>query len=627
MFSHRRRFLRQGAAFCPRLEQLERRDCPSCTVFQKEQTLFILGDEAANQIAIADTREGGIAVSCDRGETERFTGVNRIELRTQGGDDEITATFQTPPEPVFEFRAQLGAGNDRLSISGFDPQPDPPLRSVEFDIRAGEGDDTIAATFACPADPTNFHFSADLGAGNDRLDINWFDPQPDPPGRAVRFDIAGGEGNDDVTFNMGGITINGQFVMNVNGGDGNDSWTMNLGDLMINGEFVMDASGGAGDDALIVRAILPCVSPEGQVRFGLDGGAGNDRLGVLVNGAGDEDGGSAQILGTLQLDLHGGGGDDRTILDIVTLDIRGAVLVNVDGARGTDHLLMAIAADVRVFGLLDVKALGGGENDVFDSSVIPCILPAGRGELTFEGGAGDDLLDVDLTGLESSGQLVLQLAGGIGNDRLLLGAAEPCWLPGSETSIRLVGNAGDDFIEASLRGLEIEGQFVLEVGGGIGNDHLSLVAAEPCVLPESETRIELLGHAGDDLIEVSMTGLEIEGGFDLAVFGGIGNDILDSFVEPCILPAGRASFQFEGGEGADRIAARFEADEDSQGALDVRVLGGLGDDELTLALLGVDDLALLTALLDGGREFDIARVTRNVRVANCEEVMFVDEPR
>ena len=46
----RRQFLRQAAAFRPRLERLEPRDCPSCTVFQREQTLVVLGDDEANRL-------------------------------------------------------------------------------------------------------------------------------------------------------------------------------------------------------------------------------------------------------------------------------------------------------------------------------------------------------------------------------------------------------------------------------------------------------------------------------------------------------------------------------------------------------------------------------------------------
>src|SRR5262245_38620262 len=98
------RFPRQAAEFRPRLERLERRDCLSCTGFERAETLVILGDDEANQIEIAATRDEGpeesdegpearIVISCDGGEPERFTGVSQIALETRGGDDEITATF------------------------------------------------------------------------------------------------------------------------------------------------------------------------------------------------------------------------------------------------------------------------------------------------------------------------------------------------------------------------------------------------------------------------------------------------------------------------------------------------------------------------------------------------------
>ncbi|MBI3469242.1 MAG: calcium-binding protein [Planctomycetes bacterium] len=367
---------RQRAAFRPRFERLERRDYLSCTVFQRGETLVILGDREANQIAIADTREGEIVLSCDRREPQRFAGVAQIVVETFGGDDDVTAELICPADPSFHFRADLGAGDDRLSISGFDPQPDPPLRFISFDILAGAGNDEVTAV--CPSDP-NIHFRADPGAGDDRLSISGFDPQPDPPLRTVAFDIRAGAGNDEVMFDLAAAEINGRFVVSV--------------------------------------------------------------------------------------------------------------------------------------------------------------------------------------------------SGGIGNDRLMFGAIQPC------------------------------------------------------ILPESEMRIVLSGDAGDDLIDVSMTGLEIAGELDLRAHGGAGNDVIESFIVPCILPEGRANILVDGQAGNDNIAARVEMDEDSRGLLAARVLGGLGDDDLTLEIYGVDEPSLLTALVDGGCGYDIARVTRNVRVGNCEEVFFLDEPR
>jgi hypothetical protein len=368
-----RHWVRQQAALRPRFERLERRDYLSCTVFQRGEALVILGDREANRIDIAETREGEIAVSCDGGEAQRFAGVERIIVETFAGDDEVTAIC---PSDGFHFRVDLGAGDDRLSIRGFDPQPDPPNELISFDIFGGAGNDQ--AEFVCPADP-NIDFRSDLGAGDDRLSIRGFDPQPDPPLRTAAFEVHAGAGNDAVMFDLGAAEINGRFLVSVS--------------------------------------------------------------------------------------------------------------------------------------------------------------------------------------------------------------------------------------------------------GGLGNDRLALAAPQPCVLPESEVRIALSGDVGDDVIEVSMTDLEIEGRLDLAVFGGVGHDVIQSFIVPCILPEGRANLLFDGGVGNDRIAAHVEMDADSRGPLAARVLGGFGDDDLTLDIHGVADPGLLTALVDGGYGHDIARVTRNVRVANCEEILFLDDPR
>ena len=50
-----------------------------------------------------------------------------------------------------------------------------------------------------------------------------------------------------------------------------------------------------------------------------------------------------------------------------------------------------------------------------------------------------------------------------------------------------------------------------------------------------------------------------------------------------------------------------------------RVLGGLGDDDLMLAILAPESV-MVDALVDGGDGFDRARVTGNVAVTNVEEV-------
>src|SRR5262245_50266463 len=98
MQSPSRQFLRQKTTFRARFEHLERSDCPSCTVFQKEQTLTIVGDRLDNHIDIAAVRagDGSVRVACD-GSVRTFTGLKMIDLKSHTGDDEISVNFLDPP--------------------------------------------------------------------------------------------------------------------------------------------------------------------------------------------------------------------------------------------------------------------------------------------------------------------------------------------------------------------------------------------------------------------------------------------------------------------------------------------------------------------------------------------------
>jgi hypothetical protein len=421
-----------------RVEELERRECPSCTIVQTGDTLSILGDREANRITIADTREGDIAVSCDGGDPHRFAGVSRITVSTFGGDDSVAATFGALRASDFQFRADLGAGDDRLAIRGFDPQPDPPAQSLAFAIDAGLGNDSVA------------------------------------------FD---------------------------------------LGSAEINGRFAIDIDGGLGVDGMSIRAIIPCILPESELRIGLVGGPGNDAI------------------------------------------------------------------------------------------------------------------ETSFTGLENEGgRFALSAAGGEDNDRLALNAMDPCLIPGSRTRIAVSGGADDDAISARLGGApetesaELDGLLRLEFDGGRGDDSTALELFKAEI--HGATQIDLEGNAGDDSTRLEIAAdVRVLTSLDLVARGGIGNDVMESFIVPCIRPEGRGHFLFDGGEGNDRIDARIGMHEHDTGALAVLVRGGLGDDDLTLAMSGTEHLNFLQAVVDGEDGYDAAHATSDVRVANCEEIEILDGPR
>jgi hypothetical protein len=88
--------------------------------------------------------------------------------------------------------------------------------------------------------------------------------------------------------------------------------------------------------------------------------------------------------------------------------------------------------------------------------------------------------------------------------------------------------------------------------------------------------------------------------------------------------AAGASFAIgvDSGSGNDFVFGHFGLDPESRGVIAIIFQGGSGDDDLTLDISGIGDPNLLNAHLDGGDGFDVAHVSRNVEVINCEEVFF-----
>src|SRR5262245_5312146 len=109
MNSLRQVFLRPSTAMRPRVERLDSRDCPSCTVFQRAEILTIAGDRLDNQVEIVASGDGSVRVTCDGSVRPVFTGVTQIDLKTAGGNDKVTAEFANVPNN-FQFRADLGSG-------------------------------------------------------------------------------------------------------------------------------------------------------------------------------------------------------------------------------------------------------------------------------------------------------------------------------------------------------------------------------------------------------------------------------------------------------------------------------------------------------------------------------------
>ena len=85
--------------FAPRLELLDDRVVPSCTITQDAGLLRIEGDNKSNDIQIVDDGTT-VTVTCDGGASEEFTDVTEIEVRGGNGKDAVTydLTIADPAE-------------------------------------------------------------------------------------------------------------------------------------------------------------------------------------------------------------------------------------------------------------------------------------------------------------------------------------------------------------------------------------------------------------------------------------------------------------------------------------------------------------------------------------------------
>jgi Ca2+-binding RTX toxin-like protein len=329
----------------PRLETLEARDCPSTAVLRGD-TLYITGDNKSNHITLAETREGDVVVTLEGGDPHRFRGVKRYDLKLHGGHDVVDLNLINPPWSV---RADLGAGNDRLTMRGVNPLPEPPAQSMTFNLLGGTGNDHIGWFMDKTPIKGPFAMSVSGGAGNDVFDLN-LAPRVYPGGRGT-ITLDGQAGNDRLALDL--------------------AWDEDQADLGDKVFLQVHGRGGAGNDEIVAafetvdsrHARLVSFSFQGgnghdyiagtEKGDWINGGAGND---LIYGGAGDDNlmgmagadiiyggNGSDTIGGHSGNDqLHGGDGDD-----------------NIMGHEGNDSLYDHEDSDAPYGDLLN----GAGGND------------------------------------------------------------------------------------------------------------------------------------------------------------------------------------------------------------------------------------------------------------------------
>jgi Ca2+-binding RTX toxin-like protein len=519
---------------------------------------YISGDEDDDVI----TAEGGDDIVLGgTGHDEVFGGDGNDYIDGESEDDNLIGGYGS--DEVYG-----GLGSDKL-IGDLPPieGSDAPPSSTDY---SQMGSDTL-----------------DGGSGNDEL---W---------GGGGADVLLGGADDDELVGDGMGTPNGYEGADfLDGGAGNDKlWGSGKGDFLYgrdgNDTVYGDAGsipsadhgddyidGGSGDDLLFGQGGKDTI-------YGSDGNdtifGDSDSVATLFHGDDYLDGGSGDDQ------LQGGGGAD-TILGDVGEDVLfgedgddnlngGADSDQLDGGDGNDTLNGGAGADA-------IK--GGDGNDILIGSGEGDILVGGRGIDTFYAGSGDIIVDqegnenINLAGSSTAGvaaaSLNAEMGGGAVNVSFgsgatltmangLVGFGDATYVFADGSSIK-----HSDLLGTSLNEIVNLQSEISMIFGGALNDTIFAVGTE------GQT---LFGGLGNDLLE-SSTGSD-------TLNGGAGNDILSGGIGNDLLNGEDGNDSLNGGEGSDILNGGLGANNLSGGVgNDTYIVGGNSDFVTESVLEGVD---------------------------------------
>jgi hypothetical protein len=343
----------------------------------------------------------------------------------------------------------------------------------------------------------------------------------------------------------------------------------------------------------------------------LDGG--NDRLDYFY-----ADGHATPAPRSLTLDL--GDGDDTLNVSIGNPDQRvPTALVNVtaNGGRGNDTLTLQMQ-NVAI-GDTDQFTLNGGDGADTLTLQVQNVTFNNPNQFTLNGENGTDTLNAQVQNVtfsdprQAGNPNIFTLNGGAGADtfnvafaNVTVGASDPT----AHVVVSLAGGDGGDTFNVSFASLALgnPNAFIgpnfrlgLDLSGDAGNDTANVRFVNVVWNnPEDKVAVNLRMGSGDDVANVSL--------------GDPQEDFWD----------GHCDLLVDGQGGDDRLSVTINVSAASRGAINAQVLGGDGDDTLTLNVYANPDLYdnpdLFVALIDGGNGFDTASSTANVTVRNCEVV-------
>ncbi len=594
---------------------------PDCLVIFDNEEVLVIGNNNANRISIVESG-GLVSVQCDDGPLQVGKGINGIHVAGMAGDDSIVVELDGTG--VRSVKLDAGEGGDDITVNvvGSTTPDDGIPPSLDLNIDAGEGDNVIDVTTIGLYDTLQVSILSGDGADVARSNVYavWL--------TTGIFEVRTGGGNDtvEVRQQINQITsfIDGSVIYDT--GDGNDSAMFTL--FLENGtplRATMNAmlKLGAGDD-------LATLDMRGNLRglnLAVEPGSGADRVNLhLEQGEADNalihdvklakqdlpgfepaDGTfkvrSSLDSGVMHLDTQwlGSNFGDTTVNTayfIPKVQLEVVVGLNVATGAGNDSLTMGMNADVKHLLFQGQADLGGGDNH--STAVLeftneePMALDF---ELFFDTYEGKDMVSVDtvLDGIVERGRFDIQANTRGGDDEVHTGATSTRAYPAKWVGPSFSADTGDgdDAVQLVVKNVEFEADidlgegdnhFEARLSGHAGNMNVTSGTGDDTIVSKAEWPGDSVDEhpdfawlptyntgGGNNSMQLFFTGkLKVDGDSGLAIqvqlLLGDGND------ETVIDMSGLTI------EGATR-----------QSLIDFQVDGGLGDDNLTVALPAVQN--------------------------------------
>lgn len=339
----RSKLLRHVSRWSPRFEMLEDRTTPSATAVLAGGVLTITGDAASDDIAIRALGIDSFSVTKfdnfnQSPTTQTFEGVTSIVANLGEGDNNLSldATLDTN----VNLNVTAGAGMDYLNVGVNGVVASNAALNITGDL--GAGNDRLRFVTSGLAANANLNLNVKLGTDNDQASVVLGAIGP----RAIaRVNVDLGAGTDSLGLSANGdLALDALLLLKVNAGAGNDNIRLQLGDIgtsLAAATALLNLDLGDGNDTL--RLQVGEIGRESDLDVRIDGGAGNDAMGLTFVGNIDQN-------ATIGLNINQGAGDDRlgvTInppLSSITVDPSARVYLTLIGEAGLDRATFDLQA-------------------------------------------------------------------------------------------------------------------------------------------------------------------------------------------------------------------------------------------------------------------------------------------